>query len=106
MNKSGIHPVEYRVLVKPVKVEQKTAGGLYMPDKAMDKEKFAMTKGVLIEAGAIAFTDPDWLDRPKAGQMVMYDRYAGGSLVRGDDGEEYRLMGDKEICATLGGGYE
>jgi co-chaperonin GroES (HSP10) len=56
----------------------------------------------LIEAGAIAFSDPDWLDRPKAGQMVMYDRYAGGSLVKGDDGGEYRLMNDKEIVAILG----
>jgi len=73
-----------------------------MPDTARDKEKFAMTKGVLIESGAIAFSDPDWLDRPKAGMMVMYDRYAGGSLVKGDDGEEYRLMNDKEICAILG----
>jgi chaperonin GroES len=102
LNKSGIHPVEYKVLIKPVKVEEKTSGGIIMPDGARDKVKFALTKGELVECGAIAFTDPNWLDRPKVGQTVMFERYAGGNFVMGDDGEEYRLMPDKEIVAILG----
>ena len=101
INTSGMKPVEYKVLIKPVKVEEKSKGGIIMPDVARDKEKYATVKGMLIDVGEIAFTDPDWLLKPKRGQMVMYDRYAGG-LVKGDDGEEYRLINDKEICAILG----
>jgi chaperonin GroES len=103
MNKSGIRPVEYKVLVLPVKVEEKTKGGIILVDETKDRDKFAMTKGTLVAVGTIAFTDPDWLDCPKVGDSVMYNRYAGGSLVKGNDGEEYRLMNDKEICAILEG---
>ena len=102
-NDSGLKPVEYKVLIKPVKVEEKTKGGIYMPETAQDKEKFAVIKGQLIATGSIAFTDPHWGEAtPKIGDMVMYDRYAGG-LVKGDDGDEYRLINDKEISAILEG---
>ncbi len=100
MNTSGIHPVEYKVLIKPVKVDRTTKGGIILTDTTKDKEKYATVRGELIESGAIAFTDPDWLDRPKVGSLVMFDRYSGG-LVRGDDGEDYRLINDKEVCAVL-----
>lgn len=96
--KPGIRPVEYKVLVKPKKVEEKTAGGIYLPDQARDKEKFAKQEGVLVAVGAIAFTDPDWLDKPKVGDTVLFDKYAG-CTVEGTDGEEYRLINDKEIGA-------
>ena len=101
MNTSGIHPVEYKVLIKPVKVEETTKGGIILTDTTKDKEKYATVKGELVEVGAIAFTDPDWLDKPRVGNLVMFDRYSGG-LVQGDDGEDYRLINDKEICAILG----
>lgn len=101
MNKSGIWPVEFKVLIEPVKVEEKTQGGIIIPDSAKDKKQWAMTKGRLIAVGSNAFTDPDWHVRPEVGHMVMFDRYAGG-LVEGDDGEEYRLINDKEISAILG----
>ena len=100
MNESGIRPVEYKVLVKPEEVEEKTAGGIYIPEQAKDKEKFAKQEGVLIAVGAIAFSDPDWLDKPKVGSRVLYDRYAG-CTVKGKDGVEYRLINDKEIGAVL-----
>lgn len=95
----GIRPVEYKVLVKPKAVEEKTAGGIYLPDQIKEKEKFAKQEGVLVAVGAIAFTDPDWLDRPKVGDTVLFDKYAG-CTVKGKDGEEYRLINDKEIGAV------
>ena len=95
----GIRPLEYKVLVKPQKVEEKTAGGIYLPDQIKEKEKFAKQEGILVAVGAIAFTDPDWLDRPKPGDKVLFDKYAG-CTVKGQDGEEYRLINDKEIGAV------
>jgi len=95
-NESGIQPFEFRVLVKPEKKEQKTSGGIYIPDEAHDKEKMAVKVGQLVAVGALAFTEPDWLDKPWVGDWVVFDRYAG-AIVEGQDGEEYRLMNDKEI---------
>lgn len=103
MDQSGIRPLEYKVLVKPKIVEEKTAGGIYIPDTTKEKEKFAQQEGEVVAIGAIAFTDPDWLDKPKVGDTVLFDKYAGGKPVEGRDGEEYRLINDKEIMAVIYG---
>jgi len=99
-NSSGIKPMKYKVLVKPVKIKEKTSGGIYMPDTARDKEKYATVKGSLIDYGAIAFSDPDWRERPHIGDTILFDRYAGG-LELGQDDEEYRLINDSDIKAIL-----
>ncbi len=100
MNESGITPMEFKVLIKPETVQEKSHGGIIIPDSAKEKAKFATMRGNLIAAGAIAFTDPNWLETPKIGEMVLFDRYAGG-LVSGADGVEYRLINDKEIQAVV-----
>lgn len=100
MNKSGIWPVEYKVLVRPEEVEQKSAGGLFIPETVRDKERYAKERGVVVAIGSNAFTDPDWENAPEIGAMVLYDRYAG-SMVKGNDGVDYRLINDKEIGAIL-----
>jgi chaperonin GroES len=102
MNKSGIRPVEYKVLVKPEAVEAQTAGGLYIPDSAKEKEKYAKERGDIIAIGSICFTDPNWLDYPKVGDKILFDKYAGAT-VKGQDGEDYRLISDKEIGAVIEG---
>ena len=96
-----IRPFGVRVLVKPEEVEQKTDGGIYIPETVMEKDKFAVMIGTLVGVGEIAFTDPDWLDKPKVGDTIIYDRYSGAT-VTGKDGEEYKLMNDDDI----GGKYE
>lgn len=99
-NSSGIQPVEYKVLVKPEKVEMKTEGGIYLPDSTQEKEKFAVVKGRLVAVGANAFTEPNWLRCPQIGDLILFDRYSG-SFVEGADGEEYKLINDKEIGAII-----
>ncbi len=100
MNESGLMPVEYKILIKPKEVEEKTEGGIFIPDSAKEKEEFARSEGVIVAVGAIAFTDPDWLDTPKVGDRVLFDKFAG-SLVEGSDGAIYRLINDKEIGAVI-----
>ena len=101
MNNSGIWPCEYKVLIQPKRVDEKTIGGIIIPESAKEKEKYVTVEGVLVAVGAIAFTDPDWLDKPKVGDTVLYDKYAG-TTIKGRDGEEYRLINDKEIGAVYG----
>lgn len=102
MNNSGIQPVEFKVLVRPKKVEEKTIGGIIIPESAKEKEKYATVHGELVAVSALAFTSPDWLYKPKVGDTVMYDKYSG-ARVKGKDDEEYILLNDKEIGAVIYG---
>jgi len=96
-----IRPMGYQVLVKPNKVDHRTESGIYLAPKEVDKEQFAQEEGTLMAVGAIAFTEPDWLECPKAGDKVIYKKYAGIVIQHGE--EKYRLMPDNEIGAVIEG---
>lgn len=99
MNASGINPVEYKCLVLPTKVEETTAGGIVLPSQIQEQDQLAETKGILVAVGGMAFSD--WSGaKPTVGQKVMIAKYAG-LLCKGNDGEEYRLVNDKDIAAVL-----
>ena len=106
-NSSGIHPTENKVLVLPSAVEEKTAGGVFIPTQAQEKDKFAMQEGRLVAVAPLAFnyaSKTEWSDSggepPKPGQKVLFAKYAGHRRT-GKDGVEYLLLSDKEIEATL-----
>jgi chaperonin GroES len=104
-NPSGILPTEYKALVKPIKVDEKTKGGIILPDEHKDREQFAQMQGILIAVSPLAFTyadRSDWGDaeRPKPGDRVMFAKFAGAA-VKGKDGEDYRIINDKDISAVL-----
>ena len=93
-----INPVEFKVLIKPDKVEGQTSGGLYLPDSAREKQQFSVDRGTVDSVGEGFFRDlPGPI--PKVGDKVIFNRYAG-SLIK-CDGEDYRLCNDKDICAIM-----
>ena len=99
MNKSGIEPVEYKVLIEPLDVDEKTESGIVLAKSITDKEKMAQVKGTLIDIGGNAFED--WNGKvPKAGDGVYFAKYAG-YVIKGIDGKEYRLANDKDISAII-----
>lgn len=104
LNNSGIVPTEYKCLVLPKPVEEKTSGGILLPDMTKDHDKYATTEGRLIAVGPGAFTFMDadiWAGRePKAGQMVLFAKYAG-LHKKGRDGRDYVIMNDKDLLATI-----
>jgi len=100
VNETGIHPVEYKVLIKVEKVKEKTEGGIIIPETNKERDKFAQQRGELIAVSPDAFTEPKWLKTPKVGDTVLFSRYAG-KYVMGNDGEEYKLMNDKELEAII-----
>ena len=100
-NPSGIMPTEFKVLVKPDKIEEKTAGGIIKPQMTRDRDQFAVTTGTLVALSPLAFTfelGDHW--RPVVGDHVVYGKYLG-SEIEGKDGETYRLINDKDIAAVL-----
>ena len=97
-----IHPTEFKVLIKPDKVESQTSGGLYLPDSARDKQQFSVDRGEVIEFGEGFYRDlPGPV--PEVGDRVIFNRYAGSLITVVEDNErvDYRLCNDKDICAIL-----
>ena len=54
-NPSGVIPVEYNIIVRPDPVEEKTKGGLYIPDEHREREEWASTKATVMAMSPMAF---------------------------------------------------
>jgi chaperonin GroES len=85
-------PNEDRVLVKPAAAEEKTAGGIFIPDTAKEKPQ----RGEVIAVG------PGKKDEPitvKAGDVILYGKYAGTEISI--DGVDYLIMRNSDIFGTI-----
>ena len=88
----AVRPLSDRVLVKPNPAEEKTAGGLFIPDTA--KEKPLMGKVIAAGPGTAEIAM-----EVKVGDTVMYGKYAGTELNYG--GESYPVMKQADIIAVI-----
>ena len=85
-----VRPLADRVMVKLEKNEAKTAGGIIIPDTAQEKTQ----QGLVVEVG----DDKDVI-KVKAGQRVMYDKYAGTQIKI--NGEEHLILKMADIIAVV-----
>ena len=85
-----IKPIGDRVLVKMEEVEEKTAGGIFIPQTAQEKTQ----TGVVIEIG----DDKDAIT-VKKGDKIMYDKYAGTTVTI--EGEDHLIMKMPDILAVI-----
>ena len=85
-----IRPLADRVLAKSEKTESKTASGIIIPDTAQEKTQIA---------SVIAVGDDKEKIKVKAGDRVMYDKYAGTNVKI--DGDEYLILKAEDIIAVL-----
>jgi chaperonin GroES len=100
INDTGITPVEFKVLVRVIESEERTKGGIFIPQDVKERHDMAQTEGILLAVGGNAFED--WKGRvPQVGDRVMIAKYAG--LVKRDkDGRELlRVCNDKDLSAVL-----
>ena len=91
-------PLGDRLVVQREASEERTAGGILLPDSAKDKP----TRGKIISIGDGRILD-DGSRAPlpvKAGDKVLFTSYAGEQIEV--DGEEYLLMSEGEVLAILG----
>lgn len=108
MNSSGIFPIEEKVLVKPLKSERVTQGGIVIPESEANKQDMAQVKAEVVAVGTRAFEYTYEFARrydlsyriPKPGDCVAMARYAG-YVIKGSDGESYRIINDQDITAIL-----
>jgi chaperonin GroES len=90
--KLSIKPLHDRVIVKADAAEEKTAGGIIIPDTAKEKPQ----RGKVVAAG------PGKKDEPisvKEGDTVLYGKYGGTEITI--DGQDYLIMRETDILAVL-----
>ena len=87
-----IKPLADRVLVEAAQAEQKTAGGIIIPDTAKEKPQ----KGTVIAVGAGKKDEPMTV---KAGDVVLYGKYAGTEISY--EGKDYLIMKESDILAII-----
>ena len=85
-----VKPLADRVMVKLEKNEAKTAGGIIIPDTAQEKTQ----QGVVVAVG-----DDKEVIKVKAGEKVMYDKYAGTQIKI--DGVEHLILKMADIIAVV-----
>jgi len=97
-----ICPVDYKVLVEPEVVPDKSAGGMYLPDSVRDRQQYAVDRGTIVAFGE-GFFERLQGPTPKIGDKVIFSKYAGSLITVGEGKErkEYRLLNDEDICAIL-----
>jgi chaperonin GroES len=98
MAKDNFELFDDRVLVKPNAAEEKTAGGLYIPDTAKEKPQ----KGTVIAVGKGKYADQTGSLIPihvKAGDTVMYGKYGGTEITI--EGEDYLIMRASDILMKV-----
>ncbi len=84
----NIKPLGERVLVKSEKVEEKTAGGLYIPQTTKKKTQFAIVEAVGNDVKNVS-----------VGNKILHDKYVGTAIKI--DNEDYLILEEKEILAVV-----
>lgn len=85
-----VTPLADRVLVKTEKTESKTASGIIIPETAQEKTQTAVV---------VAVGDDKEKIKVKAGDHVMYDKYAGTAVKI--DGEDHLILKGDDIIAII-----
>jgi len=92
-----IRPLQDRVIVKRVEEEEKTKGGIIIPDTAKEKpmegKVIAVGKGKLMEDGKVHALDV------KAGDRVLFGKYSGTEVKI--DGDEHLIMREDDILGVI-----
>lgn len=93
-----IRPLGDRILVKPLEAEEKTKGGILLPDTAKEKPQegkvVAVGKGKLTEKGTV---QPLEL---KVGNRVLYGKYSGTEIST-KEGDQLLIMREEDVFAVL-----
>jgi chaperonin GroES len=92
-----IRPLQDRIIVKRVQEEEKTKGGIIIPDTAKEKpiegKVLAAGNGKVLEDGKVRPLDV------KAGDRVLFSKYAGTEIKI--EGEEHLIMREEDILGVI-----
>ena len=92
-----IRPLHDRIIIKRVAEEEKTKGGIIIPDTAKEKPQegkvIAVGKGKILEDGTVQKLDV------KAGDRVLFGKYSGSEVQL--DGEEHLIIREEDVLGVI-----
>jgi chaperonin GroES len=83
----NLQPMNGRIVVKPLEAQEKTAGGIYIPDTAKEK----------LQEGEIVAVAEDATDEVAVGDRVIYKEFGGTEVTV--EGEDYILFTEDDLLA-------
>jgi chaperonin GroES len=92
-----IRPLDDRVVIEPLEAEEKTAGGIVLPDTA--KQKPQRGRVVAVGAGKMSDTGKRTAVAVTKGDEVLYGRYAGNDVQI--ERKDYKIMRESDILAKV-----
>jgi chaperonin GroES len=97
MEPMNIRPLHDRIIVKRLQEEEKTAGGLYIPDTAKEKP----VEGKIIAVGTGKLLEDGTVRKPevKPGDKVLFAKYSGSEVKI--DGEEHLILREDDLLAVV-----
>lgn len=93
-----MRPLGDRVVVKPLEEEERTKGGIVLPDTAKEKPQH----GEVVAVGPGAWDEEGEKRRPmdvKVGDRVLYGKYSGAEIK--EDDEDYLILRESDILAIV-----
>ncbi len=97
MGKMKLRPLGDRLVVEPLEAEEKTKGGIILPDTAKEKPQegkvVAAGKGKLDENGKTVAMEV------KVGDKILYGKYSGTEITV--DGKEYMILREEDVLAVV-----
>jgi len=93
----NVKPMDDRVILKSMEAQEKTAGGIYIPDNAKEKPQ----KGEVVAVGPGKMNDKGQRSEMtlKVGDKVLYGKYAGTEVTI--DGTEYLIARESDVLAVI-----
>jgi chaperonin GroES len=97
MGKMKLRPLGDRLVVEPLEAEEKTKGGIILPDTAKEKPQegkvVAAGKGKIDENGKTVAMEV------KVGDKILYGKYSGTEITV--DGKEYMILREEDVLAVV-----
>ena len=92
-----IRPLQDRIIVKRIEEEEKTKGGIIIPDSA--KEKPIEGEVISVGSGKVLENGTKQVPEVKAGDRVLFGKYSGTEVKI--DGEEHLIMREDDILGVI-----
>jgi len=93
----NVKPLADRIVVRPLEAQEKSAGGIYIPDNAKEKPQ----KGEVVAAGPGKTADSGAKIEMtlKKGDKILYGKYSGTEVSI--DGEDFLIMKESDVLAVV-----
>src|SRR5215203_1725828 len=97
MSTLSLRPLDDRVVVEPLEAEEKTSGGILLPDTA--KQKPQQAKVVAVGPGKLSDKGARTALAVKIGDTVLFGKYSGSDVEV--NGKEYKIVRESEILGKI-----